>query len=133
MEVRAQAYQEYNQAAILDKLLAGLPDVVRALSEPLAKVDKITVVSTGAESDGQGAGVNKVTADMATVIAQVPSIIEALTGVKLGDLMRQVPQIQQAMESPDGRAPVAEEALEATVAAPKAKAEDSSTEEKKKT
>ena len=47
MNVKAEAYQEFNQAAILDKLISSLPEVVRALAEPLAKVDKITIVSTG--------------------------------------------------------------------------------------
>jgi flotillin len=97
MEVRAQAYQEYNQAAILDKLVTGLPEVVRALSEPLAKVDKITVISTGGDGNGEGAGVNRVTMDMATMIAQVPAILESLTGVKIADLLTQVPQIKQAV------------------------------------
>src|SRR6202030_3984691 len=47
MNVKAEAYQEYNQAAIYDKLLTSLPEVVRAMAAPLANVDKITVVSTG--------------------------------------------------------------------------------------
>src|SRR6478672_557369 len=87
MQLKASAYLEYNEAAVLDKLLAGLPDVVRALAEPLAKVDKITVVSTGGEG---GAGVNRITADMATMVAQVPALIESLTGKKISELMRQV-------------------------------------------
>src|SRR5262249_34323707 len=55
MNVKAEAYQEYNQAAVVDKLLTSLPEVVRAMAQPLANVDRITVVSTG--SDG-AAGVN---------------------------------------------------------------------------
>ena len=47
MNVKAEAFQEYNQAAVIDKLLTGLPEVVRALAAPLANVDKITIVSTG--------------------------------------------------------------------------------------
>lgn len=98
MQVRAGAFQEYNQAAIIDKLLTGMPEVVRALAEPLTKVDRITVVSTGDGSNGQGAGVNRITSDMATMIAQVPAIFEALSGVKVGDLMKQVPQIGQGQD-----------------------------------
>src|SRR5207249_2622309 len=67
MQLKASAYLEYNEAAVLDKLLGGLPEIVRAFAEPLSKVDKITVVSTG----GDGAGVNKITADMAQMVAQV--------------------------------------------------------------
>ena len=47
MNVKAEAYQEYNQAAVVDKLITGLPEIVRALAAPLANVDKITIVSTG--------------------------------------------------------------------------------------
>ena len=103
MQVRASAFQEYNQAAVIDKLLSGMPDIVRALSEPLTKVDKITVVSTGADGNGTGAGVNRVTADIGTMIAQVPALFEGLTGVKVADLMRQVPQLGAAIDAADGR------------------------------
>src|SRR5215216_5002926 len=104
MDVKAQAYQEYNQAAIIDKLLTGMPEVVRALAEPLTKVDSITVVSTGSDGNGGGAGVNKVTADVTSMIAQVPALFEALSGVKISDLLNQVPQIKAASQSPNGRA-----------------------------
>jgi flotillin len=36
MNVKAEAYQEWNQAGILDKLLSSMPEVVRAMSEPLS-------------------------------------------------------------------------------------------------
>jgi len=35
MEREAEAFQEYNQAAVLDKFISGMPEVVRALAEPL--------------------------------------------------------------------------------------------------
>ena len=47
MKVKAAAFHEYNQAAVLDKLLTGMPEMVRAIAEPLSKVDKVTIVSTG--------------------------------------------------------------------------------------
>src|SRR5207253_3342345 len=47
MNVKAEAFQEYNQAAVIDKLLSGLPAIVEALAKPLSHVDKITIVSTG--------------------------------------------------------------------------------------
>src|SRR6202140_413150 len=46
MNVKAEAYQEYNQAAVVDRLLGALPDIVQALAAPLSKVDKITILST---------------------------------------------------------------------------------------
>lgn len=90
MQQRAGAYQDYNQAAVLDKLLTGMPEVVRALSEPLSKVEKITVVSTG-DGAGGGTGVGRITADMSAMIAQVPALLEGLTGVKVDELLKGVP------------------------------------------
>lgn len=92
MNVKANAYQSYNQAAILDKLLTSMPEVVRAMAEPLSKVDKITVVSTG-DGNGGGAGINRITADMATMIAQVPALLESLSGVDIGELIKRVPEL----------------------------------------
>jgi flotillin len=87
MQLKASAYLEYNEAAVLDKLLTGFPDVVRAFAEPLSKVDKITIVSTGGNG---GAGASKITADMAEMVAQVPALLEALTGKKLSELLQHV-------------------------------------------
>jgi flotillin len=94
MAIKADAYQSYNQAAIVDKLLSSLPETIRAMSEPLSKVDKITVVSTGDGNGSGGLGVNRVTSDMTQMIAQVPALIEALTGMKLDDLVREVPELR---------------------------------------
>ena len=91
MNVKAEAYQEWNQAAVVDKLLTNMADVVRAMAEPLAKVDKITIVSTG--NDG-AAGVNKITGDMTKIAAQVPALFEALSGMDIKQLMANVQAIK---------------------------------------
>ncbi len=98
MNVKAEAFQEYNQAAVLDKLITGLPDVVRALSEPLSKVDKITVVSTG---NGGAAGAYKVTGDITRIAAQVPALFEALSGMQMSDLLGKVRLIGDKAPKPD--------------------------------
>jgi flotillin len=86
MNVKAEAYQEWSQAAVVDRLISNLPDVVRAMSEPLSKVDRITIVSTG----GDAAGTNKITGDMAKIAAQVPALFEALSGMDLRELMSNI-------------------------------------------
>jgi flotillin len=90
MNVKAEAYQEYNQAAVVDKLITNMPEVVRALASPLANVDRITVVSTG---NGDAAGLNKITGDLAKMAAQVPALFETLSGMPLGELIGKVRQI----------------------------------------
>ncbi|HEY3054682.1 MAG TPA: SPFH domain-containing protein, partial [Thermoanaerobaculia bacterium] len=41
MNVKAEAYQEWNQAAVVDKLISNMPEMVRALAAPLSNIDKI--------------------------------------------------------------------------------------------
>ncbi len=86
MNVKAEAYQEYNQAAVIDKLITNMPEVVRALAAPLANVDKITIVSTG----GNESGMHKITGDMTAIAAQVPALFESLSGMKMSELMGKV-------------------------------------------
>jgi len=88
MKVKAAAFREYNQAAVLDKLLTGMPEMVRAIAEPLSKVDKVTIVSTGNGNDGMGA--SRITGDIMNMVAQVPALFELLSGTRLGDLMSRV-------------------------------------------
>jgi flotillin len=103
MNVKAEAYQDWNQAAVVDKLLTNMADVVRAMAEPLSKVDKITIVSTG--NDG-AAGVNKITGDMTKIAAQVPALFEALSGMDIKQLMANVKGIKPMAsngEAPSGQ------------------------------
>ena len=93
MSVKAEAYQEWNQAAVVDKLLTNMADVVRAMAEPLSKVDHITIVSTG---DGDAAGAYKITGDMTKIAAQVPALFEALSGMDIKQLMSNVKAIKES-------------------------------------
>jgi flotillin len=97
MNLKAEAYQGWNQAAVVDKLLTNMADVVRAMSEPLSKVDHITVVSTGNDSS---AGVHKITGDMTKIAAQVPAIFEALSGMDIKSLMANVQAIREKKDDP---------------------------------
>ena len=92
MNIKAEAYQEWSQAAVVDKLITNMADVVRAMSEPLSKVDKITIVSTG---DGKNVGAHKLTGEMTEIAAQVPALFEALSGMKMSDLMGNIKQMTQ--------------------------------------
>jgi flotillin len=87
MNIKAEAFQEYNQAAVFDKLITGMPEVVRALAEPLSRIDKVTIVSTG---NGDAAGAYKLTGDITKIAAQVPALFEALSGMQMSDLLSKV-------------------------------------------
>ncbi|MEO6892223.1 MAG: SPFH domain-containing protein [Ktedonobacteraceae bacterium] len=94
MQVKAAAYHEYNQAAVLDKLLTGMPEIVRAISEPLSKIDKVTIVSTGGGDGSGGIGASRLTGDVMNMVAQVPALFELLSGTHIHDLMSQVPALR---------------------------------------
>jgi flotillin len=102
MNLRAEAYQEWNQAAVVDRLITNMADVVRAMSEPLSKVDKITIVSTGNDA---ASGVNKLTGDFTKIAAQVPALFEALTGMDMHELMSNVKSMRSR---PNGSGTVVE-------------------------
>src|SRR5258707_1066093 len=87
MNVKAEAFQEYNQAAVVDRLFTSLPDIVKAIASPLNNVDKITIVSTG---NGDATGIHKLTGDVTKIAAQVPALFEALSGMQMSDLLQKV-------------------------------------------
>ena len=97
MNVKAEAYQECNQAAVVDKLITGMPEIVRALASPLANVDKITVVSTG---NGDSAGMNKITGDITQMAAQIPALFETLSGMQMPELLSKVRTIGDKSPTP---------------------------------
>jgi flotillin len=103
MNLKAEAYQEWSQAAVVDKLITNMADVVRAMAEPLSKVDKITIVSTG---NDPAAGAHKLTGDITKIAAQVPALFEALSGMDIRELMSNVKSMRarpNASSTPDGK------------------------------
>ncbi len=89
MAKKAESWKAYNQAAVTQMIIEKLPELARAISEPLAKMDKIVVINSGGES----AGASKITKDITNIIAQLPPVIEALSGMKIEDLIAKLPQI----------------------------------------
>ncbi len=94
MQARAEAWKHYNEAAIAQMFIDKLPDIVSALTAPLAKVDRIVLVNTGGSD---GTGLTKLTGDMTQILAQVPPVLEALTGMKFDELVKRVPGMSQTV------------------------------------
>ncbi|MCC6739381.1 MAG: flotillin family protein [Planctomycetia bacterium] len=88
MQRKAAAWAQYNEAAVMQMLIEKLPEVVRAVAEPLSKTDKITIVSTGGDA---GMGASRVTQDVINVVAQLPPLVESLAGVDIKELVKKVP------------------------------------------
>ncbi|NCO69215.1 MAG: flotillin, partial [Acidobacteria bacterium] len=80
MSEKAAAWKQYGDAALAEMVIRQLPELARAVSEPLSKVDKIVMV-------GDGSGASKLTGQVAAVMAQLPTVVESLTGVKLNEIL----------------------------------------------
>ena len=81
MKLRAEAWKQYTDAALAEMVIKQLPELARAVSEPLSKVEKIIMV-------GDNQGIPKITGQIASVLAQLPTVVESLTGLKLEDLLK---------------------------------------------
>ncbi len=83
MEKKAESYRQYNQAAIYEMFIDKLPELARAVSEPLSKVDKIIMVDGGSGASGA----SKLTGQVAQILAQLPTVVESLSGIDLKDFL----------------------------------------------
>ena len=94
MRVKAESFKQYNEAAVVEMIIRILPEVAGKISEPLAKTDKMVIINSG---NGIGGGASKLTGDVTQIVAQLPPIIESLTGIKFEKLLQQVPSLRKSM------------------------------------
>jgi flotillin len=97
MRVKAESFKQYNEAAVVEMIIRILPEVAGKISEPLAKTEKMVIINSG---NGTGGGASKLTGDVTQIVAQLPPIIESLTGIKFERLLQQVPGLKKAMDIP---------------------------------
>lgn len=80
MRAKATAWKDYSEAALAEMAIRALPELARAVSEPLSKVEKIVMV-------GDASGAPKITGQVASVLAQLPTVVENLTGIDLKEIL----------------------------------------------
>ncbi|HEY9171599.1 MAG TPA: flotillin family protein, partial [Verrucomicrobiae bacterium] len=97
--LKAEAFQKYNEAAVIELLVKVMPEIAGKIAEPLAKMDKMVIINSGS---GPGGGASKLTGDVTQIIAQLPPVLESLTGVKFDKLLEQVPALKKAMGKDEG-------------------------------
>ena len=51
--------------------------------------------------NGPGGGASKLTGDVTQIMAQLPPVLESLTGVKFEKLLQQIPALKNAMGKTD--------------------------------
>jgi len=105
---KAEAWQQYTQAAILQQIIDKLPELAAAIAQPLAKTEKIIVINTGGDNQS-GAGTAKITRDVADTLTQVPAVVEALTGISLMNLLKNLPAVQASLRTEQPQTPADEQ------------------------
>jgi flotillin len=94
MRMKADSFKQYNEAAVIEMIIRVLPDVAGKISEPLSKTEKMVIINSG---NGVGGGASKLTGDVTQIVAQLPPMIESLTGIKFEKLLEQIPSLRKSM------------------------------------
>lgn len=87
MEKKAEAYKQYNDAAIAQMIIEKLPEIATAVAAPLAKTDKIVIIDNGSNGEGP-TGASKVTGYVTDIVSKLPETVEAITGVNIMDAIK---------------------------------------------
>ncbi|XP_032563287.1 LOW QUALITY PROTEIN: flotillin-2 [Chiroxiphia lanceolata] len=77
LKLKAEALQQYGEAARLALVLDALPEIAAKVSAPLSKVDEIVILS--GDNNNTMSEVNR-------LLAEIPTSVRALTGVDLTKL-----------------------------------------------
>jgi flotillin len=81
LALRAEAYKQFNEAAVIQTVLSMLPDIVRAAAEPMGNIDSLTVLS----SDGASEMVKNTT----RTVAEAGATVKSLTGLDVAALINE--------------------------------------------
>merc|ERR1719334_1561648 len=81
MRMKASAYKQYGDAAILSLVLEALPQIAAEVSAPLAKTDEIVLIG----------GSDRTTQELTKLVGTLPPAVQALTGVDLTGALGKIP------------------------------------------
>lgn len=84
MNKKADAYQKYNDAAVVEMVIGILPEMAKNVAEPLSSIDKLTVYAGGENSNG----VSGISANVPMVIKQTFETVSDATGVDLSSVLK---------------------------------------------
>ncbi|XP_018019934.1 flotillin-2 isoform X2 [Hyalella azteca] len=80
LRMKAQAYKQYGDAAVMAMVLESLPQIAAEISAPLAKTDEILMIGS---NDCITNGVTK-------LVSELPPTVQALTGVDISKVLSNV-------------------------------------------
>jgi flotillin len=79
LAMRADAYKQFNEAAIIQTILTALPEIVRAAAEPMGRIENLTVLSSD--------GASELVKNSTRTVAESAAMIKGLTGVDVAALV----------------------------------------------
>jgi len=81
MRMKAKAYQQYGDEAVMALVLESLPSIAKQVAKPLEKIDDIVLLG----------GADHTTTEVTKLMSQLPPALKALTGVDLSGVLGQIP------------------------------------------
>ena len=81
---RAEAYKQYNGAAMADMMIRILPQMAAEIAKPLSSIGNISIYGTGGETNGAAS----VSGNMPVVMKQVFDTMSQATGVDFSEILR---------------------------------------------
>ncbi|MEC0182918.1 flotillin family protein [Paenibacillus peoriae] len=82
-EKLAEAFQKFGEAAVLDIIVKMLPDLAGRIAEPIASIDKLTVVDTG-----KGEGAARVSNYVTELMSTAPEMLKSVSGIDVEQLIK---------------------------------------------
>ena len=86
MEKKAEAYEKYGQAAMMEMLVKVLPQMAEQVAKPLQSIDKVTMIDSGDTANGSGVG--QMGGYVPSVLAKTIESIKETTGFDITDVMK---------------------------------------------
>jgi flotillin len=77
MELKANSFNEYKEAAMVQMVMDALPKIAKACASPLMQANKITMVA----GDNGDVGAERMTQEVLNIMAAMPITIEQMTGI----------------------------------------------------
>ncbi len=87
MKKKAEAYKQYNDAAMANMIIEVLPEIASKVAEPLKQIEKIVVLDGGGEN-GSNNSVSKVAGNVTGVMTSVFESVKEMTGFDLKDVLK---------------------------------------------
>jgi hypothetical protein len=83
MEKKAEAYNKYNRAAMVEMIIKVLPEIAGKVAEPLKQIDKITIVG-----GGEANGLSSVGDNVPLMMKKTFESVKEATGIDLSEIVR---------------------------------------------